>query len=224
MKPPSRNLIRLPIIIAIILFVFVPSLYAHQKDKKTLVQKHNATNLVPTLQNARDDQVTPMPPEVDLSPIRLLNKGKQSDGVLKRNQSTILSSKSERLLQPIINRVAKRYKVDSALVKAIIMAESNFNHHATSKKGAMGLMQLMPGTAKLLGVRDIYNPEQNINGGVKHFKNLLIQFKGDVTLALAAYHAGSKKVRMYNGVPPYKATKYYIKKVFEYYKYYATKY
>ena len=92
------------------------------------------------------------------------------------------------------------------------MAESNFNNNATSKKGAKGLMQLMPETAELLGVRDIFSPEQNINGGVKHFKNLLKQFNGDVTLALAAYNAGSQKVRKYNGVPPFKATKYYIKK------------
>jgi soluble lytic murein transglycosylase-like protein len=81
-------------------------------------------------------------------------------------------------------------------------------------------MQLMPGTAQALGVEDSFNPKQNISGGVRYFKQLVKQFNGDVELALAAYNAGSKKVRHYQGVPPFKATRHYIKKVFKYYQIY----
>ncbi|MDY7031261.1 MAG: lytic transglycosylase domain-containing protein [Thermodesulfobacteriota bacterium] len=126
----------------------------------------------------------------------------------------------EPLFQPIIHKACNRYKVDPALVKAVIMAESSYNPRAVSKKGAKGLMQLMPETADSLGVNDMFDPEQNINGGVKYLKQLLDKYDGDVHLALAAYNAGSKKVRKYRGVPPFKATRYYIKKIYRYYGYY----
>jgi tetratricopeptide (TPR) repeat protein len=141
----------------------------------------------------------------------------------ERNPLSVYRRKREAFLHPIILKAATRYKVDSALIKAIIMAESSYNPKAISKKGAKGLMQLMPKTAKLLGVTDSFNPEQNINAGVRHFKGLLNEFKGDVKLALAAYHAGSRKVWEYQGVPPFKTTRYYIKKVFEYHQYYKEK-
>ena len=115
---------------------------------------------------------------------------------------------------------ADRHQVDPALVKAIIMAESSYNPRAVSKKGAKGLMQLMPTTARALGVVDIFDPEHNINAGVRYFKRLMNRFDGDTRLALAAYNAGSRKVRQYQGVPPFRATKHYIKKVFMYYKHY----
>ncbi|MCD6184878.1 MAG: lytic transglycosylase domain-containing protein [Deltaproteobacteria bacterium] len=120
----------------------------------------------------------------------------------------------------LIFQAANQYQVEPALIKAIIMAESGYNPKALSKKGAQGLMQLMPRTAKWLGVADSFNPEHNINGGVKYFKQLLVRFNGDVELALAAYNAGSRYVRQYNGVPPFKATKFYIAKVFKYYDIY----
>jgi len=128
--------------------------------------------------------------------------------------------KKEHLFHPIILQEASRHEVDPALVKAIIMAESGYNPNAISKKGAKGLMQLMPSTAQALGVEDAFNPEQNISGGVRYFKQLVNRFDGDVKLALAAYNAGSKKVRHYQGIPPYKATHYYIEKVFKYYELY----
>ncbi len=81
-------------------------------------------------------------------------------------------------------------------------------------------MQLMPRTAEALGVQDIFDPEHNINGGVRYFRKLLDRFNGDVELALAAYNAGSRKVRMYRGVPPFETTQRYIEKVFAYYEYY----
>jgi soluble lytic murein transglycosylase-like protein len=126
----------------------------------------------------------------------------------------------ERLLHPIVIQTASRHQIDPALVKAIIMAESGFNTWAISKRGAKGLMQLMPATAQALGVEDIFNPKQNISGGVRYFKKLVTQFNGDVELALAAYNAGSRNVRHYQGIPPFKATQYYIKKVFKYYQIY----
>jgi hypothetical protein len=142
---------------------------------------------------------------------------------LKETFQSVSGKKAERLFHPIIIRAANRYDVDPLLVKAIIMAESSYNANAVSKVGARGLMQLMPGTARELGVEDSFNPEQNINGGVKYFKKLLNRFGGDVELALAAYNAGSTRVRQYQGIPPFKATKYYIKKVSTYYNTYKTK-
>ena len=131
-----------------------------------------------------------------------------------------LRHKKERRFHPIILQEANRYKVDPCLVKAIIMAESGYNPKAISKRGAKGLMQLMPSTAEALGVEDIFNPEQNISGGIRYFKQLVNKFDGDVKLALAAYNAGSQNVRHYQGIPPFKSTQFYIEKVFKYYKQY----
>lgn len=133
---------------------------------------------------------------------------------------SIFRHRKERLFHLIILQEAGRHDIDPALVKAIIMAESGYNPNAISDKGAKGLMQLMPSTAQALGVEDVFNPQQNISGGVRYFKKLVNRFDGDIRLALAAYNAGSKKVRHYQGVPPYKSTHYYIEKVFKYYKQY----
>jgi hypothetical protein len=127
----------------------------------------------------------------------------------------------EEAFHPIIVKTADQYQVDAALVKAIIMAESRYNPKAVSKKGAKGLMQLMPATAKALGVQDLFNPKHNIDAGVRYFRHLLDQFDGDVELALAAYNAGSRKVRKFNGIPPIAATRFYIKKVMKYYRRYS---
>jgi len=116
-----------------------------------------------------------------------------------------------------IIRASQRFKVEPEIIKAIIRAESNFNPKAISNKGAMGLMQLMPMTAEELGVKDAFNPEHNINGGVRYYKKLLGRYNGDVKLALAAYNAGVLRVKQYKGVPPFKATRIYIEKVMKYY-------
>jgi soluble lytic murein transglycosylase-like protein len=142
---------------------------------------------------------------------------------VRGNESLLFSERSlegERSFHSIIQKVARRYKIDPALVKAIIMVESRYNPNAISGKGAKGLMQLMPVTAKSLGVDDIFNPEQNIHAGVRHFKFLLKQFDGDIRLALAAYNAGSRSVRRYKDIPPFKATKRYLIKVFQYWEFY----
>lgn len=144
--------------------------------------------------------------------------GAPSDLKPEDRSSTKPAETKDQLFNPIIIEVAGRYEVDPALIKAIIMAESGYNPKAISKRGAKGLMQLMPITAKSLGVEDVFDPENNISAGVVYFKKMLNLFNGDVKLALAAYNAGSKKVRKYKGIPPFKATKIYIKKVFKYYE------
>lgn len=123
----------------------------------------------------------------------------------------------------IIDQAAQRHQIEPAIIQAIIMAESSFNPDAISRKGAKGLMQLMPKTAEALGVIDIFNPEHNINAGAKYFKQLLNQFKGDLVLALAAYNAGSQRVKKFQGIPPIDATRSYVKKVMEYYQQYKAR-
>jgi soluble lytic murein transglycosylase-like protein len=122
-----------------------------------------------------------------------------------------------------IIKASRTYQVEAALIRAVIMAESGYNPNAVSRKGAQGLMQLMPDTAKWLGVHDAFDPALNIDGGVKYLRRLLDRFDGDVQLALAAYNAGSRHVRKYGGVPPFKATHIYIKKVMKYRKRYRKK-
>lgn len=134
--------------------------------------------------------------------------------------ASIRGKKAEKILHPIIVQTANQYEIDPALIKSIIWAESSFNPNAVSNKGALGLMQLMPATAKSLGVEDCLNPESNIDAGVRYFKQLMVRFQGDAELALAAYNAGTRKVLKYNGIPPFEATRFYVKKVFEYYESY----
>jgi soluble lytic murein transglycosylase-like protein len=116
----------------------------------------------------------------------------------------------------IISNVAGREGVDPALVKAVIRAESGFVPTARSPKGAQGLMQLMPATARMHNVWRAYDPNENIEGGVKHLRLLLQQYRGNVRLALAAYNAGGGAVQRYGGVPPYPETVEYIQRVFHF--------
>jgi soluble lytic murein transglycosylase-like protein len=145
------------------------------------------------------------------------------------NAKYVLILKEKRILfQPyidvnkydqIIRRAADKFKVDSALIKAIIKAESNFNHQAVSRVGAQGLMQLMPATASALQVEDAFHPENNIEGGARYIRYLLNNYRGNLTLTLAAYNAGERNVAKYNNnVPPFRETKNYIKRVLNYYK------
>lgn len=109
--------------------------------------------------------------------------------------------------------IAKKHSVDPALVRAIIHAESHFNPNAKSRVGAQGLMQLMPATAKELGVSNAFNARQNIQGGTKYLAQLLRTFNGNIKLATAAYNAGPNAVKKYKGMPPYKETKVYVERV-----------
>ena len=117
----------------------------------------------------------------------------------------------------LIHEAAGRHDVDSDLIRAIIMVESQFNPRAESKRGAKGLMQLMPVTAEGLDVVDLLNPHENVHAGTRYIKTLLDRFDGNLKLALAAYNAGPQSVIRYDGVPPYKETRLFIAKVFDYY-------
>lgn len=119
-------------------------------------------------------------------------------------------------LDNIFARAAQETGVPLDLLKAVGKAESNFDPNARSHCGAMGVMQLMPATAKTLGVTDAYNPEQNIMAGAKHLRNMMDRFDGDATLALAAYNAGAGNVYKYDGIPPFPETQNYVRKVMAY--------
>ena len=112
-----------------------------------------------------------------------------------------------------IREIAGRHGVAADLVEAVIRVESAFNPRAVSNKGAQGLMQLMPRTASSLGVRNVFDPRENIEGGVRHLRSLLDKYPGNVALALAAYNAGEKAVDLYRGIPPYAETQQYVQKI-----------
>ena len=116
----------------------------------------------------------------------------------------------------LINEVAQRHHVDTALVKAVIRAESDFVPEAVSPKGARGLMQLMPATARLHGVWRVLEPRQNVEGGVTHLRYLLDRYNGNLRFALAAYNAGETAVETHGGVPPYPETQDYVASVLRY--------
>ncbi len=126
-------------------------------------------------------------------------------------------------IDALVQQNAANWQVDPALIKAVIANESGFNANATSGVGAQGLMQLMPGTAAGLGVRDAYDPAQNVAGGARYLRGLLDRFGGDARLAVAAYNAGPGAVEKYGDVPPYAETKHYVQNVLASYdKYKAT--
>jgi len=120
----------------------------------------------------------------------------------------------------LIKTCSEKYGVNQCLVKAVIHAESGYNPNAVSSKGASGLMQLMPGTAKSLKVADRFNPKDNVEGGVKYLRFLLDTFRGDVTLAVAAYNSGLNNVAKYGGIPPFNETRTYVNRVLSYMKTY----
>lgn len=122
--------------------------------------------------------------------------------------------------EDLISASADRWRVDRALVKAIVANESAFDPRATSATGAQGLMQLEPATAAALGVGDAYDPRQNVEGGTRYIRGLLDRFHGDARLAVAAYNAGPGAVEKYGGVPPYAETRTYVESVLESYRRY----
>lgn len=131
----------------------------------------------------------------------------------KQDFSKPAATNNKAQLLNMINKVARENGVDEKLVQAVIKQESGFNANAKSKAGAIGLMQLMPATAKAMGVKDPYNATQNVEGGVKYLKSLLNKYNGNIILSLAAYNAGPNAVDKYSGVPPYKETQNYVKNI-----------
>ena len=131
---------------------------------------------------------------------------------------TLRAKRTMRLWSYFIYHQSKKYEIDESLVKAVIYTESYFNPNATSHKGASGLMQLMPATAEKYGVDDLYNPRQNIVAGIKHLKYLLTLYPKNLKHAIAAYNAGEGAVDKYKGIPPYRETQGYVKKVMKHFK------
>ena len=146
-----------------------------------------------------------------VKPTKQVNANIYTQQVSQQANNTPISPKEK--IKNIISFAAKKHGVDEKLVNALVQQESGFNPNAKSKVGAMGLMQLMPATAKGLGVTNPMDPEQNVEGGVKYLKSMLDKYNGNIILALAAYNAGPGAVDKYDGVPPYKETQNYVKSI-----------
>jgi soluble lytic murein transglycosylase-like protein len=176
-------------------------------------------------QKALDKQVK------GVAPIELRPEDPEADGVLTMSQiaknlemagpitsqgtflNKGLSAQQKLQVQALISKVAVEQGIDERLLKAVVQAESDFNPDEVSHTGAMGLMQLMPDTAKELGVVDPFNPYQNLTGGSKYLKQMLTRFNGDTSLALAAYNAGPGAVKRAGGIPNIAETKNYVSKI-----------
>ena len=148
-----------------------------------------------------------------LNAINKANKARSIQDIQSVAQPSSTNANSKSQLLGMISQISQKHGVDEKLVQALIKQESGFNPNAKSKAGAMGLMQLMPSTAKALGVTDPYNPMQNVEGGVKYLKSMLEKYNGNTILALAAYNAGPGAVDKYGSVPPYKETQNYVRNI-----------
>lgn len=140
---------------------------------------------------------------------------------LHRRESVAIKPRNANFMIPsslgeIIRRNCEKYSLEEGLVHAVIKAESNYNSTAVSKKGALGMMQLMPGTARLLKVNNPLDPAENIGGGSRYLRQMLDEFNGNLDFAIAAYNAGPNAVKRHGGIPPYAETRTYVKRVKQY--------
>jgi soluble lytic murein transglycosylase-like protein len=152
--------------------------------------------------------------------ILYLRESKEDVGEETRTASLSSYTKDSNNYDVLISELSQKYEVDSALIKAMIRAESGFNPLAVSRKGAKGLMQLMPETASRMKVSNVFNPKENIEGGVRYFKYLLSLFNNDLRLSLAAYNAGENLVAELRTIPPYRETVDYVRRVLNFYQSY----
>jgi hypothetical protein len=151
-------------------------------------------------------------PELAVSGSRLLAPGDKSEAAspFARNIQALPGAPN---IDDVVNSASGRYRLDPDLVNSVIKAESGFNAHAVSPKGAQGLMQLMPGTASQLGVPNAFDPQANVEGGTKYLRELLERYNFDLVKALAAYNAGPQRVEQFGGVPPYHETRAYVARI-----------
>lgn len=213
------------VFLTFILYVFISAIYLNVPPAATAaLQPHSLPvpplpvehTLVPALAELSVDQAPACQDADAPGPVELILSAAESHQPLSEESPQPKPKKPEPPFHRLILQAANNHDIEPALIRAVILAESNYNPKAVSKRGARGLMQLMPRTAAALGVVDLFDPAENINGGVKYLRQLLDRFDNDTRLALAAYNAGSRHVRNYNGVPPFRATRLYIKKVFKY--------
>jgi soluble lytic murein transglycosylase-like protein len=161
---------------------------------------------------AEEAPVTPPPPTVEADSQSTFQPAAQP--LAASSQPAFAGNPAQNIdLEQVVREASNRNRIDPDFVSSVIKAESNFKTRAVSKKGAQGLMQLMPGTAAQLGVADAFDPKANVEAGTAHLGALLDQYHNDPIKALAAYNAGAHRVKQYNGVPPYRETRDYINKI-----------